>query len=85
MKYKIDKSNFIFILCAYQAFKVIKNGVNIQNILIGIGYITVAVIYFKYENKIKKAIYEIMPFLIFYVLFGVFFESFIVTFFEQIK
>lgn len=46
MKYEIDKSNFIFILCAYQAFKVIKNGVNIQNILIGIGYITVAVIYF---------------------------------------
>ena len=26
MKYEIDKSNFIFILCAYQAFKVIKNG-----------------------------------------------------------
>ena len=82
MKYKIDKSNFIFILCAYQAFKVIKNGLNIQNILIGIGYITVAVIYFKYESEIKKAIYEILPFLIFYVLFGVLFESFIVTFFE---
>lgn len=85
MKYEIDKSNFIFILCAYQTFKVIKNGVNIQNILIGIGYITVAVIYFKYEDKIKKAIYKILPFLIFYVLFGVLFESFIVTLFEQIK
>ena len=85
MKYEINKSNFIFVLCAYQAFKVIKNGVNIQNILIGIGYITVAVIYFKYESKIKKAIYEVLPFLIFYVLFGVLFESFIVTFFEQIK
>ena len=85
MKYEIDKSNFIFILCAYQAFKVIKNGVNIQNVLIGIGYITVAVIYFKCESKIKKAIYEILPFLIFYVLFGVLFESFIITFFEQIK
>ena len=57
MKYEIDKSNFIFILCAYQAFKVIENRVNIQNILISIGYITVAVIYFKYESKIKKAIY----------------------------
>ncbi|BBM60147.1 hypothetical protein JMUB5056_1741 [Leptotrichia hongkongensis] len=85
MKYKIDKSNFIFILCAYQAFKVIKNGLNIQNILIGIGYITASVIYFKYEDKIKKTIYEILPFLIFYVLFGVLFESFIITFFEQIK
>ena len=82
MKYEIDKSNFIFVLCAYQAFKVIKNGVNIQNILIGIGYTTVAVIYFKYESKIKKAIYEVLPFLIFYVLFGVLFESFIVTFFN---
>jgi len=85
MKCEIDKSNFIFILCAYQAFKVIKNGLNIQNILIGIGYITAAVIYFKYEDKIKKTIYEILPFLIFYVLFGVLFESFIITFFEQIK
>lgn len=85
MKYEIDKSNFIFILCAYQAFKVIKNGVNTQNILIGIGYITVATIYFKYESKIKKAIYEILPFLIFYVLFGVLFESFVETLFEQIK
>ena len=85
MKYEIDKSNFIFILCAYQAFKVIKNGLNIQNILIGIGYITFAVIYFKYESKVKKAIYKILPFLIFYVLFGVLFESFIITFFEQIK
>ena len=85
MKYGIDKSNFIFILCVYQAFKVIENRVNIQNILISIGYITVAVIYFKYEDKIKKAIYEILPFLIFYVLFGVLFESFVITFFEQIK
>ena len=85
MKYGIDKSNFIFILCAYQAFKVIKNGVSIQNILIGIGYITVAVIYFKYESKIKKAIYEILPFLIFYTLLGLLFESFFVTLFEQIK
>ena len=82
MKYGINKSSFMFPLCAYQAFKVIKNGVNIQNILIGIGYITVAVIYFKSESKIEKAIYEILPFLIFYVLFGVLFESFIVTFFE---
>ena len=85
MKYEIDKSNFIFVLCAYQAFKVIKNGVNIQNILIGIWSITVAVIYFKYETKIKKAIYEVLPFIIFYVLLGVLFESFIITFFEQIK
>lgn len=85
MKYEIDKCNFIFVLCAYQAFKVIKNGVNIQNILIGIGYITVATVYFKYESKIKKAIYEILPFLIFYVLFGVLFESFVETLFEQIK
>ena len=74
MKYEIDKSNFIFILCVYQAFKVIKNGLNIQNILIGIGYITVAVIYFKYESKIKKAIYEILPFLIFYWLIGTLFK-----------
>ena len=74
MKYEIDKSNFIFVLCAYQAFKVIKNGVNIQNILIGIGYITVAVIYFKYESKIKKTIYEILPFLIFYWLIGTLFK-----------
>ena len=85
MEFRIEKYSFMLILCAYQAFKVIKNGVNIQNILISIGYITVTVIYFKYEDKIKKAIYEILPFLIFYVLFGVFFESFIVTFFEQIK
>ena len=85
MEFGIEKYSFMLILCAYQAFKVIKNGVNVQNILIGIGYITVAVIYFKYESKIKKAIYEILPFLIFYVLFGVLFESFIVTFFEQIK
>lgn len=85
MKYEIDKSNFIFILCAYQAFKVIKNGVNTQNILIGIGYITVATIYFKYESKIKKAIYEILPFLIFYVLVGVLFESFVETLFSQVK
>ena len=74
MKYEIDKCNFIFVLCAYQAFKVIKNGVNIQNILIGIGYITVAVIYFKYESKIKKTIYEILPFLIFYWLIGTLFK-----------
>ena len=74
MKYEINKSNFIFVLCAYQAFKVIKNGVNIQNILIGIGYITVAVIYFKYESKIKKTIYEILPFLIFYWLIGTLFK-----------
>ena len=85
MKYEIDKSNFIFIVCAYQAFKVIKNGVNTQNILIGIGYITVATIYFKYESKIKKAIYEILPFLIFYVLVGVLFESFVETLFSQVK
>ena len=85
MKYKIDKSNFIFILCAYQAFKVIKNGVNIQNILISIGYITVTVIYFKYEDKIKKAIYEILPFLIFYTLLGLLFKSFIETLFSQVK
>ena len=74
MKCEIDKSNFIFILCAYQAFKVIKNGVNIQNILIGIGYIAVAVTYFEYESKIKKAIYEILPFLIFYWLIGTLFK-----------
>jgi len=74
MKYEIDKSNFIFILCAYQAFKVIKNGLNIQNISIGIGYVTVAVIYFKYEDKIKKTIYEILPFLIFYWLIGTLFK-----------
>ena len=85
MKYGIDKCNFIFVLCAYQAFKVIKNGLNIQNILIGIGYVTVAVIYFKYESKIKKAIYEILPFLIFYTLLGLLFESFFETLFEQIK
>ena len=82
MEFGIEKYSFMLILCAYQAFKVTKNGLNIQNILIGIGYITVATIYFKYESKIKKAIYEILPFLIFYVLFGVLFESFIVTFFE---
>lgn len=74
MKYEIDKCNFIFVLCAYQAFKVIKNGVNIQNILIGIGYIAVAVTYFEYESKIKKAIYEILPFLIFYWLIGTLFK-----------
>ena len=74
MKYEIDKSNFIFILCAYQVFKVIKNGLNIQNISIGIGYVTVAVIYFKYEEKIKKTIYEILPFLIFYWLIGTLFK-----------
>ena len=60
----------MLILCAYQAFKVTKNGLNIQNILIGIGYIAVAVTYFEYESKIKKAIYEILPFLIFYWLIG---------------
>ena len=85
MEFGINKSSFMFPLCAYQAFKVIKNGVNIQNILIGIGYITVAVIYFKYESKIKKTIYEILPFLIFYVLFGFFFESFVETLFSQVK
>lgn len=36
MEFGINKSSFMFPLCAYQAFKVIKNGVNIQNILIGI-------------------------------------------------
>lgn len=75
----------MLILCAYQAFKVIKNGVNIQNILIGIGYIAVAVIYFKYEDKIKKAIYKILPFLIFYTLLGLLFESFVETLFSQVK
>ena len=74
MEFGINKSSFMFPLCAYQAFKVIKNGVNIQNILIGIGYITVAVIYFKYERKIKKTIYEILPFLIFYWLIGTLFK-----------
>mgnify|MGYP000913609704 FL=1 len=74
MEFGINKSSFMFPLCAYQAFKVIKNGVNIQNILIGIGYITVAVIYFKYESKIKKTIYEILPFLIFYWLIGTLFK-----------
>ena len=85
MEFGIEKYSFMLILCAYQAFKVIKNGVNIQNILISIGYITVATVYFKYESKIKNAIYEILPFLIFYVLFGVLFESFVETLFEQIK
>ncbi|AMD94561.1 hypothetical protein [Leptotrichia sp. oral taxon 847] len=85
MKYGIDKYNFIFVLCAYQAFKVIKKGANVQNILIGIGYITVAAIYFKYESIIKKAIYKILPFLIFYTLLGLLFESFVETLFEQIK
>ena len=57
MEFGIEKYSFMLILCAYQAFKVIKNGVNIQqNILIGIGYITVATIYFKYESKIKGAV-----------------------------
>ena len=74
MEFGINKSSFMFPLCAYQAFKVIKNGVNIQNILIGIGFITVAVIYFKYESKIKKTIYEILPFLIFYWLIGTLFK-----------
>ena len=74
MEFGINKSSFMFPLCAYQAFKVIKNGVNIQNILIGIRYITVAVIYFKYESKIKKTIYEILPFLIFYWLIGTLFK-----------
>ncbi len=64
----------MLILCAYQAFKVTKNGLNIQNILIGIGYIAVAVTYFEYESKIKKAIYEILPFLIFYWLIGTLFK-----------
>ena len=64
----------MLILCAYQAFKVTKNGLNIQNILIGIGYIAVAVTYFEYESKIKKAIYEILPFLIFYWLVGTLFK-----------
>lgn len=85
MKYGIDKCNFIFVLCVYQVFKVIKKGLNIQNILIGIGYITVAAIYFKYESIIKKAIYKILPFLIFYTLLGLLFESFVETLFEQIK
>lgn len=62
MEFGIEKYSFMLILCVYQAFKVIKNGVNIQNILISIGYITVTVIYFKYEDKIKKAIYKILPF-----------------------
>ena len=85
MEFGIEKYSFMLILCAYQAFKVIKNGVNIQNILIGIGYITVATIYFKYESKIKKVIYKILPFLIFYVLVGVLFESFVETLFSQVK
>lgn len=85
MEFGIEKYSFMLILCAYQAFKVIRNGVNIQNILIGIGYITAAVIYFKYEDKIKKAIYKILPFLIFYVLVGVLFESFVETLFSQVK
>ena len=85
MEFRIEKYSFMLILCAYQAFKAIKNGVNIQNILIGIGYITAAVIYFKYESKIKKAIYEVLPFLIFYVLVGVLFESFVETLFSQVK
>ena len=85
MEFGIEKYSFMLILCAYQAFKVIKNGVNIQNILISVGYITVTVIYFKYEDKIKKAIYEILPFLIFYTLLGLLFESFIETLFSQVK
>ena len=74
MEFGIEKYSFMLILCAYQAFKVTKNGLNIQNILIGIGYIAVAVTYFEYESKIKKAIYEILPFLIFYWLIGTLFK-----------
>lgn len=33
MEFGIEKYSFMLILCAYQAFKVIKNGVNIPNIL----------------------------------------------------
>mgnify|MGYP006957335607 CR=1 FL=1 len=83
MEFGIEKYSFMLILCAYQAFKVIKNGVNIQNILISIGYITVTVIYFKYEDKIKKAIYEILPFLIFYWLIGTLFKVIIEVSFRQ--
>ena len=85
MEFRIEKYSFMLILCVYQAFKVIKNGANIQNILISIGYITVAVIYFKYEDKIKKVIYEILPFLIFYTLLGLLFESLVETLFSQVK
>ena len=85
MEFGIEKYSFMLILCAYQAFKVIRNGLNVKNILIGIGYIAVATIYFEYEDKIKKVIYKILPFLIFYTLLGVLFESFFVTLFEQIK
>ena len=52
--------------------------------LIWVGYIAACFIYFRYK-KIKKVINELLPFLVFYKLTGLFFESIIEALFEQIK
>ena len=46
----------------------------VKQILICLGYLMTFIIYFEYESKIKKAIYEILPFLIFYWLIGTLFK-----------
>ena len=57
----------------------------VKQILICLGYLMTFIIYLKYEKNIKKAIYKILPFLIFYTLLGLLFESFVETLFSQVK
>ena len=45
-----------------------------KQILICLGYLMTFIIYLKYEKNIKKAIYKILPFLIFYWLVGTLFK-----------
>lgn len=42
--------------------------------LICLGYLVTIVIYYRYKQKIKKVIYEILPFCIFYILLGTLFK-----------
>ena len=46
----------------------------VKQILICLGYLMTFIIYLKYEKNIKKAIYKILPFLIFYWLIGTLFK-----------
>lgn len=45
-----------------------------KQILICLGYLVTIVIYYRYKQKIKKVIYEILPFWIFYILLGTLFK-----------
>ena len=49
-------------------------GEDMKQTLICLGYLVTIVIYYKYKQKIKKVIYEILPFWTFYILLGTLFK-----------